>query len=423
MAANTSTEKVKEKPEFDPAADAAARERLVTARIGLLLKAPFFGNLATRMTLTNADDWCPTAATDGRKFYYNSKFINSLPLKQLEFLVGHEVLHAVYDHVGRRGDREPRLANIAADYCVNADLLEHRVGERITVVPILYDVKYKGMSFEEVYDDLFQNAPKMTLDQLSEMILDEHLDGNDGDGEGDGDDENGKGNGKGRPKLSEEERKAIRDEIKEAVLASAQASGAGNLPGGVKRLIKSLTEPVINWRELLQQQIQSTIKSDFTWQRPSRRGWHIDAVLPGMKPGETVDVVVAIDTSGSISGDDIKAFLSEVKGIMESYDDYRVRVITWDTQVHNPQEFNTDNMADILSYEPGGGGGTEPHCVWDWLKENEIEPKKLVVFTDYCFYGWRPKEVEDYCETVWVIKGNRNAQPDFGVWAVYEDAK
>ena len=375
------------------------------------------------MTLTNADEWCPTAATDGRKFYYNSKFINSLPLKQLEFLVGHEVLHAVYDHVGRRGDREPRLANIAADYCVNADLLEHRVGERITVVPILYDAKYKGMSFEEVYDDLFQNAPKMTLDQLSEMILDEHLDGNDGNGDGDGDEEDGKGSGKGRPRLSEEERKAIRDEIKEAVLASAQASGAGNLPGGVKRLIKSLTEPVINWRELLQQQIQSTIKSDFTWQRPSRRGWHVDAVLPGMKPGETVDVVVAIDTSGSISNDDIKSFLSEVKGIMESYDDYRVRVITWDTAVHNPQEFTTDNMADILSYEPGGGGGTEPHCVWDWLKENEIEPKKLVVFTDYCFYGFRPKEIEDYCETVWIIKGNRNAQPDFGVWAIYEDAK
>jgi predicted metal-dependent peptidase len=423
MAANTSTEKTKEKTEFDPTADASARERLVTARIGLLLKAPFFGNLATRMTLLNADDWCPTAATDGRKFYYNSKFINSLPLKQLEFLVGHEVLHAVYDHIGRRGDREPRLSNIAADFCVNADLLEHRVGERITVVPILYDAKYKGMSFEEVYDDLYQNAPKMSLDQLAEMILDEHLeDGSDGEG-GAGDEKNGDGSGKGRPRVSEEERKAIRDEIKEAVLASAQASGAGNLPGGVKRLIQSLTEPVINWRELLQQQIQSTIKSDFSWQRPSRRGWHIDAVLPGMKPGETVDVVVAIDTSGSISADDIKAFLSEVKGIMESYDDYKVRVITWDTQVHNPQEFTTDNMADILSYEPGGGGGTEPHCVWDWLKENEIEPKKLIVFTDYCFYGFKPSEVEDYCETVWIIKGNRNAQPDFGVWAMYEDAK
>ncbi len=424
MAASTSADKVKEKTEFDPAADAAARERLVTARIGLLLKAPFFGNLATRMTLTNADEWCPTAATDGRKFYYNSKFINSLPLKQLEFLVGHEVLHAVYDHIGRRGDREPRLSNIAADFCVNADLLEHRVGERITVVPILHDAKYKGMSFEEVYDDLYQNAPKMSLDQLAEMILDEHLDdNNNGEGEGEGDEKDGSGNGKGRPRLSEEERKAIRDEIKEAVLASAQASGAGNLPGGVKRLIKSLTEPVINWRELLQQQIQSTIKSDFSWQRPSRRGWHIDAVLPGMKPGETVDVVVAMDTSGSISNDDIKTFLSEVKGIMESYDDYRVRVITWDTNVHNPQEFTTDNMADILAYEPGGGGGTEPHCIWNWLRDNEIEPKKLIVFTDYHFYGFRPAEVEDYCETVWIIKGNRNAQPDFGVWANYEDAK
>ena len=109
----------------DPRIDREARERLVTARIGLLLKQPFFGNLATRLQLTNADDWCPTAATDGRKFYYNSKFIMMLKNeKEVEFLFGHEVLHCVYEHIGRRIDRkdDPQLANIAADYCVNGDL-------------------------------------------------------------------------------------------------------------------------------------------------------------------------------------------------------------------------------------------------------------------------------------------------------------
>jgi predicted metal-dependent peptidase len=116
MSKSTVIDKAKAVTVTDPKVDAAAREKLVTARIGLLLKAPFFGQLATRMTLTNADEWCSTAATDGRKFYYNSEFVNNLPLKQLEFLVGHEVLHAVYDHMGRRGNRDPKLWNIADEF-------------------------------------------------------------------------------------------------------------------------------------------------------------------------------------------------------------------------------------------------------------------------------------------------------------------
>ncbi len=414
----TLAEKSKQATVTDPKIDAAAKEKLVTARIGLLLRAPFFGNLATRLTLTNADDWCPTAATDGRRFYYNSEFVNGLPLKQLEFLVGHEVLHAVYDHMGRRGNRDPKLWNIADDYCVNWDLVEQRIGDKIPIA--LYDSKYRGMSAEEVYDDLYKNADKINIDELMKRLLDEHLDGDGDPDDGEGD---GKKPGNGRPKLSEEEKKQIRDEIKEAVLAAANAAGAGNLPGGVKRMIKDLTEPVMNWRELLNQQIESTIKSDFTWQRPSRRGWHMDAVMPGMLPGNQIDVVIGIDTSGSITDKDLKVFLSEIKGIMESYDEYRIHVLGWDTEVHNSEVFTSDNISNIEEFEPGGGGGTDPHCVWSWLEENQIEPKKLIMFTDYCFFGWSPEQVEQYCDTVWIIKGNREAKPEFGVYAHYEDAE
>ena len=406
----------------DPALDRTVREKLITARIGLLLRAPFFGNLATRLELVNADSWLPTAATDGRKFYYNTEFVNKLKPKEVEFLFGHEVLHNVYDHIGRTGDfRDRRLFNCAADFCVNADLIEHKIGDKIT--PCLYDAKYKGWSAEEVYDDLYEKADKIDISDLLDQMLDEHMDGDgDSDGDGDGDEKDGKGKGRG-PKLTEEEKRQIRDEIREALLQAAQATGAGNLPMGVKRLIKDLTKPVVNWRELLEQQIQSTVKDDFSWMRPNRRSWHLDAVMPGMKPGTQIDVCVAIDTSGSISEQDLKDFLSEVKGIMESYDEYRVRVITWDTEVYNPEEFTSDNMSDIAEYVPGGGGGTDPHCVWEWLKENDIEPKKLIMFTDYCFFGWDPKSVEDYCDTVWVFKGNPDVEPEFGVWAHYEQAK
>jgi len=361
--------------------------------------------------LINADDWCPTAATDGRRFYYNSQFVYDMPLKQVEFLVGHEVLHAVYDHMGRRDSRDPKIWNIADDFCVNADLIEQRIGEKITVVGLLYDPKYRGMSAEEVYDDLMKNANKINMDDLAKMLLDDHLDG-------EGDEQDGEGGKK--PKLSESEKKAIRDEIKDAVLQAAQAAGAGNLPSGVKRLIKDMTEPQISWKELLEQQIQSTIKNDFTFARPSRKGWHMDAILPGMKPGETIDVCVAIDQSGSISGEDSKCFLSEIRGIMESYDEYNIRVWCFDTEIYNDQEFNSDNMCDIAEYEPQGGGGTDFMANWSYMKEHGIEPKKFIMFTDGMPFGeWGE---ENYCDTVWIIKGNPECEPPWGIWAHYEDA-
>ncbi|MCX7592708.1 MAG: VWA-like domain-containing protein [Fischerella sp.] len=404
---------------FDKAADAQAREKLITARIGLLLRAPFFGNLATRLELVNADDWLPTLAVDGRRFYYNSHFVNLLSLREVEFGFGHEVLHCVYDHIGmdgRAGSRDPQLFNIAADYCVNADLLDARVGERITKVDILFDPKYKGWSAEEVYDDLMQNAQKINIQSLIDKLLDEHLKSQPGSGDGDDDgDDDGK-----KPKINPGELDAIRDEIKQAVLQAAQAAGAGNVPAGVKRLIKNLTEAKLDWRSLLQQQLESVFKNDFTWMKPSRKGWHQDAVMPGMTPGTQCDVVIAIDTSGSIGEEDIKDFLSEVKGIMEAYDSYKVTVWTFDTQVYNQQEFTSENMRDIIDYEPQGGGGTDFEVNWKYMKDNGIEPKKFVMFTDgYPYSSWGDP---DYCDTVWVIKGNPNAQPPFGVWAVYEHA-
>jgi predicted metal-dependent peptidase len=406
-------EKKKVVTETDPKVDAAAREKLITARIGLLLKAPFFGNIATRMDLVNGDAWLPTAATDGRRFYYNSEFVNKMPLKQVEFLVGHEVLHAIYDHMGRRMSRDMKVWNIADDYCVNSDLIDQRVGEKITVVPMLYDPKYKGMSAEEVYDDLMQNANKIDINKLAQQLLDQHLDGEDGDGDGDQE-------GNGPPKLSKAERDAIRDELKEAMLQAAQAVGAGNLPSGVKRLVKDLTEPMIGWKELLEQQIQSTIKNDYTFARPGRKSWHMDAILPGMRPGDTIDIAVSIDMSGSISSEDSRAFLSEIKGIMDSYDEYKIRVWCFDTDIYNDQQFTSENMESIEMYEPQGGGGTSFDVNWEYMKEHNIEPKKFIMFTDgYTGDGWGD---EQYCDTVWIIKGNPECEPPHGIWAHYEEA-
>lgn len=404
----------------DPKLDRDIRERLITARVGLLLRASFFGNLATRLKLVNADEWCPTAATDGRNFYYNSRFVDMLKPKEIEFLFGHEVLHCVYDHFGRRGDRDPQLFNIANDYCVNGDLKKHRVGEFITTVPCLYDSKYEGMSSEEIYDILYENAEKIDIGSLIDKLLDDHLDGDGQDGSGDEEDENGKKNGKGRPKLSAEEKQKIRDEIKEAVLAAAAASdGAGNLPAGVKRIIEDMTAPKMNWRELLRMQLESTIKSDYTWMRNSRRGWHMDAIMPGMKLDPMIDIAVSIDASGSMGDQMLRDFLGEVAGIMEQFPNYRIHVLSFDTEVYNPRQFDSENLEDIKDYEIAGGGGTDFDSVFEYFKANEIEPKRHIMFTDgYPNGSWGD---EQYCDTVFIIHGSKTIVPPFGQYAYYEE--
>jgi predicted metal-dependent peptidase len=402
--------------------DGIVREKLITARVGLLLKASFFGNLATRLKLINADEWCATAATDGRNFYYNTRFIQLLKPKEIEFLFGHEVLHCVYDHFGRRGDREPQIWNVANDFCVNADLKEHGVGEFITSVPCLYDRKYNGWSSEKVYDDLMKNVKKINLGDLLDQMIDEHLDGEGDNGEGgDGEEVDGSGKGKGRPKISEEERRAIRDEIKEAMLAAAATvDGAGNIPLGVQRLIKEMTEPKMNWRELLRMNLESTIKSDYTWMRASRRGWHMDAVMPGMKPDEMIDIALAIDASGSMDESMLKDILSEVQGIMDSFPVYKIHVVSFDTQTYNPQQYDSDNLDSIVDYEVQGGGGTSFECFYEYFKENDITPHRLVVFTDgYPGGSWGD---ENFCEVTWILHGTTTIEPPFGTWAYYEEA-
>lgn len=411
------TEKIK-KPvatkEYTQAEKNKIVEKLVTARIGLLLRHPFFGNLATRMKLIDASDWCATLATDGRNFYYNNDFVNKLKPKEAEFGFAHEVLHNVFDHMARRDHRDPTLSNIAADYAVNQILKDERIGEVPTFIKIFQDNKYRGMSYEEIYDDLYEKADKIDLSQLGEL-LDEHLDGEGEEGDGDGNEE-GKGNG--RPRLTAEEKKQIRDEIKEAMVAAAQAAGAGKVPAGVRRLIQEFTEPKMDWRQLLRMNIQSIIKSNFSFQRPNRKSQHCGAVLPGMMNEETIDVSVAIDMSGSISDAMAKDFISEVKGIMDEYVDFKLDLWCFDTQVYNYARFTGDTADEIMSYEVKGGGGTDFDVNYQFMKDEGIEPKRFIMFTDgYPCGSWGD---EDYCESLFIIHGNDSIVSPFGQTAYYK---
>jgi predicted metal-dependent peptidase len=423
-------------PDITPEALEAMRvevyDRIIVARVGLLLRHPFFGNMATRLRILAADDWLPTAAVDGRNLYYNTQFFNAMNNKEIEFVVAHEILHMVFDHLGRREDRNPMLYNIAADYKVNNLLVRDRIGTVPSIVDCFQDFKYEADTSEDIYDKLFEDAKQAgkelqeLLDQLDEEgeMLDEHLDDGDGSSE-DGKEEkdaNGNSVSKERPKYSKEELKKIRDEIKEGMMTAAQAAGAGNTPGEVSRLIQQLTEPKMNWREILQQQIQSTIKNDFTFARPNRKGWHTGAILPGQDFDETIDISVAIDMSGSIGDAQARDFLSEVKGIMDQYQDYNIKVWCFDTKVYNEKDFTSDNGENLEDYEVIGGGGTDFMANWYYMKENDIQPKKFIMFTDG--YAWDSWGEEDYCDTIFLIHSHhdKNVQAPFGTTVRYEEA-
>jgi predicted metal-dependent peptidase len=407
------TAKPKKTREFTTVEKNKIVEKLVTARVGLLLRHPFFGNLATRLELIDASDWCSTLATDGRKFYYSNEFVNKLTPKQAEFGFAHEVLHNVFDHMGRRDGRDPTLSNIAADYAANQILKDERIGEVPEFIKIFQDNKYRGWSYEQIYNELYDKAEKIDLSELGEL-LDEHLDG---EGEGGDDDKDGQG-GNGRPKLSAEEKKKIRDEIKEAMVAAAQAAGAGRIPAGVARMISDFTEPKMDWRQLLRMSIQSILKTNFSFNRPNRKSQHSGAILPGMMNEQTIDVSIGIDMSGSISDVQSKDFLSEVKGIMDEYVDFKLDIWCFDTEVYNYTQFTGDTADEIMDYEVKGGGGTDFDANWRFMKSEDIVPKKFIMFTDgYPCGSWGD---DDYCDTLFIIHGDETINAPFGQTAHYK---
>ncbi len=424
------------------------RSAIVSARVQLLLNKPFFGQMAMRLDLVDATKWCGTAATDGRRLYYNRDFIKALKPSELEFLVCHEILHCIYSHMTRRGTRDPKIYNMACDYIVNWTIKSEKIGE----MPKggLYKDEYNDdLSSEELYDILIKNSATI------EVPMDEHLDysdvgSDDGDEDGDDGDEDGEGSGSadgeggedgegkpgkkgktvtarimgedGPPVLTQADINKIQDSLLQALQETAQSVGAGSVPKGVKRLINQLVAPRMDWRSLLDAHIRSTLKDDYTYSIPNRRNNSGSAfIFAGQDFLNTVKIAISIDTSGSMTDEMLRDFLSEVKGIMEEFKDFEIDLWTFDTQVYGHTKFTADNLDDIMYYEPKGGGGTMFECNWLFMRENEILPERFIMFTDgYPNSGWGE---EDYVDTLFVIHGSDTIESPFGITAYYDDHK
>jgi len=308
-----------------------------------------------------------------------------------------------------RGDRDAMIYNIACDYNINIELVDQGIGKVIGEDKLnggkpCLDYKYRGYNSYEIYDMIFEDA----AEKMAGMDI--HFE----EGEGGGTDENGNPLPGG---MTEEEKKALKDEIKQAVIQAAQGAGK-DVPDAVKRMVKELTAPKLDWRDVIRVSLESSIKNDFTFMRPSRRSGEV--LFPGMNKDEQLNVVIALDMSGSIGDHVAKEMLSEVQGIMGQYNDYRITVFCFDTGVYNVDVFTSEDGRDITEYDLAGGGGTDFNVVYSFMEQEGIEPDQLIMFTDG--YPWGSWGNPDYCDTLFVIHGDSRQQikAPFGITIHYE---
>lgn len=393
--------------------------KIKKARVQMLMNMPFFGTLAVHLRVKEIDTpLCPSAGTDGKTFYYNRKFIESLDEEELKFLFAHNVMHCVYDHMGRRGRRDKDVHDIATDYLINLEITDQHVGKLISrpdgdpaMIPY-HDEKFRDMSSDEIYDYLINEQEKSGEKMKHEF--DVHFDPSslsDKEAEEAGID-----------KLSDDEKSMIKDAFRQATLEAAKRAGADNVPGGVRDMISDLLEPQMDWRECLLANSSSLQKSDWTYSRPNRRNSSLGGIiLPGNDIEESVSVCCAIDTSGSISHEMIREFLSEIKGIMEQFAQFDIRVWCFDTSTYTVWRWTEDNCDEMDEFYPEGGGGTDFKVNWDMMKANDIEPDQFIMFTDG--YPWDSWGDPDYQENmVFLISGNKGQDivAPFGITLYYE---
>jgi len=411
-----------------------ALKKLRKARTKMLLRLPFFGKLATHLKLVEAE-WLPTIGTDSTRIYYNPDFINALAKDEIVFVLAHNVMHCIYNHHGRRAGRDKKTWDSACDYVTNNELIDLRVGKMPNLIKILHDKKYGDMTAEEVYNDLMKNQPPQQPGQGQSSgdgdgqgegsapgSFDEHFEPNKGDKNSNeqGSEEQDGAKSDGQVIMTDPEFNQAQDQFKQAVLAAAKsAKDAGEVPAGIRRMIKELTNPKMDWRELLAAQIKSCVPSDFTWARGNRKTRSMGIYMPDMERQDRVEVCVAIDTSGSISESMLRDFLGEIMGIMEQFTDFEIQIWTFDTKVYNRQVFGPENIDELTEYDIQGGGGTDFDVNWQFMKQEEIEPNRFILMTDG--YPWNSWGDEQYCDTIFLIHGNDSIIAPFGITCYYEE--
>jgi predicted metal-dependent peptidase len=340
-------------------------------------------------------DKTKTAKTNGRDEVYGRKFVEDLTDAELRFLVLHECYHKLYRHLTtwqHLYKEDASRANKACDYVINIKLADDNK-DKFAVMPSmgLLDEKYRGMDSAQVYALL----PESGDDEDGDEGMDDH----------DWDD---------AQEMDEEERKQLERDIDSAVRQGALA--AGKMGSGGARAFDDLLQPKVNWREILREFISSVCTgNDYsTWRKPNRRYLGAGHYLPSGISESIGELVIAIDTSGSIGREELSVFMQEVTGICLSVHPERVRVLYWDTQVCREEVYKQDELGNLVkSTKPAGGGGTAVSCVPDYMAAKGIKPQAVVVFTDgYLGNDWGKGKWT--VPVLWCIDGNDSARPPMG---------
>lgn len=375
-------------------------EAIGLSKINLITRHPFISILALQTPIIEtSSEKIPAFGTNGRDIFYNREYFKSITVPEITFCLSHCIYHMIFGHPFRRGGRDPKIWDMAIDYVVNSALIAGKVG----TMPkgMLYDSKYTHhMTADEVYDDLIKNkTPEMPS-------IDSH-----GFGESDGSTE---------IELSDGELEAAFDKFRQA-MAGAFAASPDDVDPYIRSMIQELNDPKINWREYLDSFVRSSIKSGLTYKKMNRRSTD-EFIFPALGEAEKVELVFAIDTSGSMGDEMLNDLKSEIIGFTEQFDDFEIHIWCFDTAVHNHQTFNVNNIEELKSYDMQGGGGTQFSCNWEYMKEIELQPDRFVMMTDGGDWDDHGKQYEDYTNTLFIVHSmpSRNYQPGHGSVCYYD---
>jgi len=349
------------------------------------------------------DPSVPTACTNGRDEMYGREFVKQLNDAELRFLVLHEVYHKLFRHLTtwrHLYNQDAHLANVACDHVINIKIVDDNKDHFASMTGALesgcYDRKYVGMDTAQVYNLLREDQEGDGGGQGSEP-LPEGFDKHDWDG---------------ASEMDAEEIRELAREIDEAVRQGALV--AGKMGSGGDLGLEELLQPQVNWREALREFIQTTCAgSDYsTYSKPNRRYLSSGIYMPSGISEQVGELVLAIDTSGSIGKKELAAFLSEVKEICDTVHPDGVRLLYWDTKVCRDEKYDTHELDNIVnSTKPEGGGGTDVECVTDYIRDNNINAQAAIVLTDGHLYGgWGQWSMP----VLWCIMDNNHAKPDVG---------
>ena len=418
-------------------------QKLAAARTRLILDKPFLGALVLRLPLVEAEgNWCASSATDAKSLYYNANYMESLSLSQVQFVLAHEALHCGLSHFARRNRRDLNRWNIACDYAVNLLLTE----DGLELPPgALLDETYKGLSAEEIYPLIAKDSDEETLDQ---HLYDNQPEDNPPENhqqdyppdqppelpQSQQSQQNNQSNYQQRqeqnserygahqsinaerrdtpesnrqntalppPPLTEQEREKLNTQWQQRLAGAAQqALQAGKMKGSVARLIERLIRSTVPWRTVLARYMSSASRQDYNITRPSQRR-EGDAILPSLYSRQT-NMVIALDTSGSIEDEELAEFIAEVNAI-KSLVNARITLLACDAVLdpNGPWIFEPWEQL-VMPKTLTGGGGTDFSPVFDWLAAAGQPLDLMVYFTDA---NGRFPPHPPITETLWLVKG------------------